>query len=127
MSDTVNALEWQNILKLLMLTMLADGRAYERQADTFVDTSVKLRADMSVRGFQTRQMTMEWYIQNREQLVDIQTGETFEHDLLALIDSIETIPNKKPLIRALKNLSARDSEQDKDNVGIASKSKERWA
>lgn len=127
MSNTVNAVEWQNILKLLMLTMLADGRAYERQADTFVDTSVKLRADMSVRGFQTRQMTMEWYIQNREQLVDIQTGETFEHDLLVLIDSIETIPNKKPLIRALKNLSARDSEQDKDNVGIASKSKERWA
>lgn len=127
MSHAVNAVEWQNILKLLMLTMLSDGRAYERQADTFVDTSVKLRADLSVRGFQTRQMTMEWYIQNREELVEIQTGETFENDLLALIDSIDTIPNKKPLLRAIKNLSVRDSEQGKNSAGIATKLKTRWA
>jgi len=127
MNDTVNAKEWQNILKLLMLTMLSDGRAYERQADTFVDTSLRLRSDMRVRGFQTRQMTMDWYIQNRDKLVDIQTGETFENDLLALIDSIETIPNKKPLLRALKNLSVRDAEHDKHSFGIAAKTKERWA
>ena len=127
MSRAVNAREWQNILKLLMLTMLSDGRVYERQADTFVDASVRLRSDMSVRGFQTRQMTMDWYIQNRESLVDIQTGETFENDVLTLIDSIENIPDKKPLIRALKNLTAREAEQDKYCLGIASKSKERWA
>jgi len=127
MGHTVNAVDWQNILKLLMLTMLSDGRAYERQADTFVDASVKLRSNMTVRGIQTRQMTMDWYIRNRKELVDMRTGETFEHDLLALIDSVDSIPNKKPLIRALKNLTGRDYEQDKYSVGIASKSKERWA
>jgi len=122
MSHSVNSVDWQNILKLLMLTMLADGRAYERQADTFVDASFTLRSNMNVRGVQTRKMTMDWYIRNRQEIVDIQTGETFEQDLLALIDSLSAIPDKKPLIRALKNMAKRD-----DDAGIVSKSKERWA
>jgi len=105
-----------------MLTMLADGRAYERQADTFVDATIVLRSNMKVRGVQTRKMTMDWYIRNRQDIVDIQTGETFENDLLALIDSLDTIPDKKPLLRALKNLSKREVE-----TGIAAKSKARWA
>lgn len=105
-----------------MLTMLADGRAYERQADTFVDASTILRSNMKVRGVQTRKMTMDWYIRHRQEVVDIQTGETFEDDLIALIDSLDTIPDKKPILRALKNLAKRE-----DEAGIISRSKERWA
>lgn len=126
MGHTVNAADWQNVLKLLMLTMLSDGRAYERQADTFVNTCATLRSNMGVRGIQTRQMTMDWYIRNRKDLVDMQTGETFESDLFQLIDSLDTLPNKKPLIRALKNLSVRDHEKEKPGIGIVTKSKERW-
>jgi len=122
MSHSVNSADWQNVLKLLMLTMLADGRAYERQADTFVDASFDLRSNMKVRGIQTRKMTMDWYIRHRQELVDIQTGDTFEQDLLSIIDSLDGIPNKKPLIRALKNMAKRD-----DEAGIVSKSKARWA
>jgi len=127
MAETVNSKEWQNVLKLLMLTMLSDGRNYERQVDTFVNASIDLRQNLNVRGVQTRQMTMDWYIRNRDQLVDIQTGETFENDLLALIDSLETLPNKKPLIRALKNISRRESELTDKDMGIVSMSRERWA
>jgi len=122
MSYSVNSADWQNVLKLLMLTMLADGRAYERQADTFVDATIVLRSNMKVRGVQTRKMTLDWYIRNRQDLVDIQTGETFEEDLIALIDSLDSIPDKKPLIRALRNLAKRD-----DKAAIVAKSKERWS
>ena len=122
MSQSINSSEWQNVLKLLMLTMLADGRAYERQADTFVDASTILRSNMKVRGVQTRKMTMDWYIRHRQEIVEIQTGETFEDDLMALIESLDTIPDKKPLLRALKNLAKRE-----DEAGIVSKSKARWA
>ena len=69
-----------------MLTMLSDGRMYEREADSFVDATFDLRANMKVRGIQTRQMTMDWYIQHRKELIDIQTGATFESDLLELIE-----------------------------------------
>ena len=107
--------------------MLSDGRAYEREADTFVNASLELRKNMKVRGIQTSQMTLDWYIRNRKELVDIQTGETFENDLLALIDSLENIPNKKPLLRTLQNLAKRDSERKPSNVGVVATSKERWA
>jgi len=127
MVHSVNTVDWQNILKLLMLTMLSDGRAYEREADSFVNSSLELRSNMDVKGLQTRQMTMDWYIRNRKELVDIQTGETFENDLLALIDSLDTLPNKKPLLRTIKNLAKRDSERKASEVGIMSKVKERWA
>lgn len=127
MSEVIKAAQWQNILKLLMLTMLSDGRSYERQVDTFVNASIELRSNMVVRGVQTRQMTLDWYINNRQDIVDIQTGETFENDLLALIDSLDTVPNKKPLLRALKNLSKRESERTNPAPGIVSISRERWA
>jgi len=122
MNHSVNSADWQNVLKLLMLTMLADGRAYERQADTFVDATIVLRSNMKVRGVQTRKMTMDWYIRNRQDIVDIQTGETFEKDVLSIIDSLDKIPDKKPLIRALRNMAKRE-----DEAGIVSKSKARWA
>lgn len=127
MSHIVKPADWQNVLKLLMLTMLSDGRSYERQVDTFVNASVELRANMNVRGVQTRQMTLDWYIQNRADIVDIQTGETFENDLIALIDSLHALPNKKHLIRTLKNLSKRESERKNAEPGIVSISRERWA
>jgi len=126
MVHLVTTVDWQNILKLLMLTMLSDGRVYEREADTFVNASINLRSNMDVRGFQTRQMTMDWYIRHRKELIDMQTGETFESDLLALIDSLDTLPNKKPLLRTLKNLAKRDSERTQSNLGIVATSKERW-
>ena len=126
MVHSVTTVDWQNILKLLMLTMLSDGRVYEREVDTFVNASLNLRANMDVNGIQTRQMTMDWYIRHRKELVDIQTGETFESDLLALIDSLDTLPNKKPLMRTLKNLARRDSERKESDIGIVSTSKERW-
>ena len=127
MSETVKPADWQNILKLIMLTILSDGRAFEREADSFVDASVDLRTDMNVRGIQTRQMTMDWYIQHRKELIDIQTGETFETVLLELIDSLDGIPNKKPLIRTLKNLSKREVDRDEKIPAIIETSRERWA
>ena len=126
MVHSVTTVDWQNILKLLMLTMLSDGRVYEREVDIFVNASLNLRSNMDVNGIQTRQMTMDWYIRHRKELVDIQAGETFESDLLALIDSLDTLPNKKPLLRTLKNLARRDSERKESDIGIVSTSKERW-
>ena len=127
MTHVVNAADWQNILKLLMLTMLSDGRSYEREAVSFVNASLNLCSNMQVRGIHTRQMSMDWYIRNRKELVDIQTGETFENDLLALIDSLDTLPDKKPLLRTLKNLARRDLDRKGSELSIVARSKERWA
>ena len=127
MSNSITNIDWQNILKLLMLTMLSDGRAYERQADTFVNASLELRTKLKVKGIHTRQMTMDWYIRNRKDLVDIQTGETFENDLLQLIESLDTIPDKKPLLRTLKNLAKSDRDRQAADSNILSASKARWA
>ena len=127
MSNSITNMDWQNILKLLMLTMLSDGRAYERQADTFVNASLELRSRLKVKGIHTRQMTMDWYIRNRKDLVDIQTGETFENDLLQLIESLDTIPDKKPLLRTLKNLAKSDRDRQAADSSILSASKARWA
>ena len=110
-----------------MLTMLSDGRSYEREADSFVNASLNLCSNMQVRGIHTRQMSMDWYIRNRKELVDIQTGETFENDLLALIDSLDTLPDKKPLLRTLKNLARRDLDRKGSELSIVARSKERWA
>ena len=126
MVHAVTTVDWQNILKLLMLTMLSDGRVYEREADAFINASLNLRSNMDVTGFQTRQMTMDWYIRHRRELIDIQTGETFESDLLAVIDSLDTLPNKKPLLRTLKNLSVREGERTQPDISVVSTLKERW-
>ena len=127
MTHVVNATDWQNILKLLMLTMLSDGRSYEREADSFVNASLSLCSNMQVRGIHTRQMSIDWYIRHRKELVDIQTGETFENDLIALIDNLDTLPDKKPLLRTLKNLARRDLDRNGSELSVVAKSKERWA
>ena len=127
MTDRITAVDWGNILRLLMLTMLSDGRIYEREADSFVDASVKLRGEVIVRGMQTRSMTMEWYIEHRRELIDMQSGETFESDLLNLIDSLEGVPDKKPLIRAMKNLSRPEFGRRDCMDSVIGKSRNRWA
>lgn len=127
MGKAIRPADWQNVLKLLMLTMLADGRSYERQVDSFVNASVNLRSNMAVRGIQTREMTMDWYIRNLSELVDIQTGDSFENDLIALIDSLDIIPNKRPLIRTLKNLARHDTDRKESELSVVATSRERWA
>ena len=62
MVHAVNAKDWDNVLKLLMLTMLSDGRMYEREVDTFVNTSMALRSQMRVSGMmKTRRMNCLLY------------------------------------------------------------------
>lgn len=126
MDNIVQRTDWDNILKLLMLTMLSNGRVYEREVDTFVNASTGLRSQMQVMGMQTPHMCMKWYIEHRSELVDMQSGETFEDDLLALIDSLDTIPDKKPLIRAMKNLARPELGRRTSTEGIIAKSRERW-
>lgn len=126
MDNLVKAADWDNMLKLLMLTMLSDGRVYERQADTFVNASMNLRSQFLVPGMQTRRMSLEWYIKHRDELTDMQTGETFEADLVKLIDSLDTVPDKKPLLRALKNLARPELGRKGCTEGIIAKSRERW-
>ncbi len=126
MVDLVKRSDWDNILKLLVLTMLSDGRVYEREVDTFVNNSMTLRSQMGVPGMQTRRMSMDWYIEHRNELKDIQTGETFEDDLLKLIDSLGFLPDKKPLLRCLKNLARPELGRTGCTEGIIATSRKRW-
>ena len=127
MVDLIKTSDWDNVLKLLMLTMLSDGRVYEREVDTFVNSSMTLRSQMDVSGMQTRRMSMDWYIEHRNELKDIQTGETFESDLLALIDSLESLPDKKPLLRCLKNVARPELGRTGCTEGIIATSRSRWS
>ena len=126
MHDLVSRPQWDNILKLLVLTMLADGRAYEREVDSFLSASRTLRKDLSVAGIHTDQRSIQWYIKNKSDLIEIKSGQTFETDLLEIIDSLESIPNKKPLIRAMKNLALPEKGRDEYVDGVVSKSRKRW-
>lgn len=126
MVDVVKTSDWDNILKLLMLTMLSDGRTYEREVDTFINTSLDLRSQMHVAGIKTRRMSMDWYLEHRDELKDIQTGETFQSDLLKLIDSLESLPDKKPLLRCLKNIARPELGRKGCTEGIIATSRERW-
>lgn len=126
MQDLVSRQQWDNILKLLVLTMLSDGRAYEREVDSFLSASRTLRKDLPVVGIHTDQRSIQWYIKNKSDLIEIQTGQTFEADLLEIIDSLESIPNKKPLIRAMKNLALPEKGRDDYTEGVVSKSRKRW-
>ena len=126
MVDFVKTADWDNILKLLMLTMLSDGRVYEREVDTFVNTSMILRSQMQVSGMQTRRMSMDWYIEHRNELKDIQTGETFESDLIKLIDSLDLLPDKKPLLQCLKNIARPELGRSGCTEGIIATSRKRW-
>lgn len=126
MHDLVSRPQWDNILKLLVLTMLADGRAYEREVDSFLSASRTLRKDLPVAGIHTDQRSIQWYIKNKSDLIEIKSGQTFETDLLEIIDSLKSIPNKKPLIRAMKNLALPEKGRDEYVDGVVSKSRKRW-
>ena len=126
MHDLISRPQWDNILKLLVLTMLADGRAYEREVDSFLSASRTLRKDLPVAGIHTDQRSIQWYIKNKSDLIEIKSGQTFETDLLEIIDSLKSIPNKKPLIRAMKNLALPEKGRDEYVDGIVSKSRKRW-
>ena len=126
MRDLVSRQQWDNILKLLVLTMLADGRAYEREVDSFLNASRTLRKDLPVAGIHTDQRSIQWYIKNKSDLIEIQSGQTFEADLLEIIDSLDSIPNKKLLIRAMKNLALPERGRDDYVDGVVSKSRKRW-
>ena len=126
MRDLVSRQQWDNILKLLVLTMLSDGRNYEREVDSFVDTARTLRQNMPVAGILNDHMNIQWYIRNKSELIDIHSGNSFEADLLEIIDSLDSLPNKKPLLKAMKNLSKPEVARSKDAAGVVGLSRQKW-
>ena len=129
MRNLVSGKQWDNILRLLVLTMLADGRSYEREVDSFLTASRNLRENLSVAGIQTDQKNIQWYIRNKSVLVEIHSGKTFEtdlHEIIDSLDSLDSIPNKKPLLKAMKNLSLPEIVRGSHPDALFSKSLERW-
>lgn len=118
--------DWDNILKLLMLTLLSEGREYERQVDTFVGAAMKVHHNLEQSSFMSERRSIEWYISHCEELKDVVSGNSCAKDLNEVIKNLQSFPDKKPLLRAIRGI-VRDCRNGGERASdILKKSKDQW-
>lgn len=102
--------DWDSLLQLLGLIIVADKKTLEVEVDTFLDAVEELRDVIDPTISLTRNMARDWFILNREKLEDIIDSLAYDKAICKALAPIESIPHKREVI--LKMLSIAISDND---------------
>ena len=102
--------DWDSLLQLLGLIIVADKKTLKVEVDTFLDAVEELRDVIDPTISLTRNMARDWFILNKEKLEDIIDGLDYDMAICEALAPIESIPHKREVI--LKMLSIAISDND---------------
>ncbi|WP_026942546.1 tellurite resistance TerB family protein [Hellea balneolensis] len=83
--------KWTNILTLFSVVILADGRVYKEEVDTFVERTLALKETISPKMIYSKKMAMDWFFLHRDEIIKWARGidpqEHAKRHVMALGDS----------------------------------------
>lgn len=102
--------EWDSLLQLLGLIIVADKKTLEVEVDTFLDAVEELRDIIDPTISLTRNIARDWLVLNREKLEEIIDSLAYDTAIRKALAPIKSIPHKREVI--LKMLSIAISDND---------------
>ena len=118
--------EWQNIMTLLTVIILADKRVYKEEVDTFVKTVKSLNDSISPEIFMTEGMAFDWFKSNRMRVSNMLVGPNVDRNIKQIIANTHKVPGKSHILRAMQSIARADSDFHKNEQTIIDRAAQGW-
>jgi uncharacterized tellurite resistance protein B-like protein len=117
---------WKHVLKLLGLIIVADGKVRKEEVDTYLDVVMELRCVIDPTVSLTRHMARDWFILNKEGLVDIIDSLAYDTALINILKEVRSMPHKLDVITAMVKIAISDGDYANVEKGLIKKTILYW-
>lgn len=117
---------WDNIMTLLGLMVVANGRVTEEEVNEFVDSMMELRVVIDPKVSLTRHFAMDWLKLNKDHLSAIIDGLEYDREIIAILSDIRSLPYKLDIITAMVRIAIADNDYSRIEKGFIKKTILYW-
>ena len=104
----MNNQQWQDILSLLSMMILADEKIYHEEVEAFKKAATVLKDKLCPEMMVTETMVFDWFVLHREDLNQRMSSLHYPESLFDLLDKLKSFPDKIPLLEALTDIAVSD-------------------
>ena len=102
---------WTDILSLLSLMILADGRVYKEEVDTFKSAVVTLRDKLSVQTMLTEHMALEWFVVHKDEFLRLIGQGFLDAKVAELVGKLDYVDGKEHIADVLIQIALSDGHE----------------
>jgi len=104
---------WDQILMLLSVMIMADGRVRDEEIDAFVDGVKVLQSSFEPGPSLTDESYISWFRLNETRSRELILAEPFEAALMPYLTELSELPNCQLLLDQLRTIADSDMHRDK--------------
>ena len=109
-APVIGASQWSNILKLVGLMAVANGRFVQDDMEAFKDAMMELRAVVDPTLVMTRRMAQDWMVIHKDELTAVVDGLEYDSELIAIFKEIRNFPYKLDVVTAMMRVGIADGD-----------------
>jgi len=118
---------WNNIFELLSLVIIADGRVFKEEVDTFIDSVMDIKANAEGDStLVTRNLAMEWFKSHREQIIASVNAPDRRAQEIKLVLRFNNYPYRRAVLQAMVNISLSDDDFHKNEENLVDIAAANW-
>lgn len=122
----MNARYWNDVLRLLCMMILIDGKVYEEEVEAFKDAAMTLRDMVDPHLMLTRHMAEDWFHLHRDDL-SIGVSSVFMDTTIAkALNGLNEVEDKKGVIFALLKVAMSDGRKHPAEEKLLNSACEMW-
>lgn len=104
----LGASRWQHIFRIFMFVILINKRVYHEDMTMFIQMTKRVRSVLSPNLVLTDRMLKDWFILNREEILDFVKLGQEEFQIKRLMSQLNEVEDKTAIVRAMQAIAKSD-------------------
>jgi len=126
MSNHIRDLDWSDVLTLLSMMVLADGKVYQEEMEAFKKAAIELRDMICPQVMLTEQMAFDWFTWHREDILLRMSTFNYPTSVTETLENLSVLPDKKMFLMALLKISVSDGVEHGSESRLITMASEHW-
>jgi uncharacterized tellurite resistance protein B-like protein len=122
----MNGKSWNEVLRLLSMMILIDGKVFEEEIEAFKDAAIALRDMVDPSLVLTRHMAGDWFTQHRDEIAIGVSHVFYESTVSKTLERLNDIEDKKGLLVALLKVAMSDGVKHPAEEKLFNSACETW-
>lgn len=122
----MNARYWNDVLHLLGMMILIDGKVYEEELEAFTEAAISLRDIVDPKLMLTAHMAEDWFAGHREEILNNIRPSCYDRTVQRTLKRLDEVDNKSDLIFALLKVAMSDGQKHPTEEKLLYSACETW-
>ena len=99
--------QWTNVLSLLAVMVIVDGRVYKNEVDTFVSEAVALDKILNKETSFTNKLAFDWFVTKRDEIKTWGKPDGKKRHMIKHILALREHPHRKDILASMHRIALR--------------------